>query len=182
MRLTQPRIPPVEESDWDDDQRQIFRGQQIRGRVANIFLTLANHSKLAKRWLVFGNHVLAKSTLPARDRELAILRMGWLCQSGYEWGQHRVIGRNAGLTDDEIASIKEGASATCWSELDALLIQATDELHSDAFISDPTWAGLCEHYSNEQLMDLVFTCGQYNLVCMALNSFGVQYDEDIEGF
>ena len=43
-------------------------------------------------------------------------------------------------------------------------------------------AGLSNHYSTQQLMDLVFTVGQYNLVSMALNSFGVQLDEGIGGW
>lgn len=182
MRLQQPRIPPTNEADWTEEQRTVFRGQQMRGRVANIFLTLANHAKLAKRWLVFGNHILAKSTLSPRDREIAILRMGWLCQSAYEWGQHVLIGKSAGLTDEEIASIKEGGGASCWTRHEAALLDATDELRGDAFITDATWATLNETFNNQQMMDLVFTCGQYNMVCMALNSFGVQLDRDINGF
>ena len=95
-----------------------------------------------KRWLVFGNHVLGKSTLPARERELVILRIGWLCRSGYEWGQHVAIGKAAGLSDEEIARIPKGADAAGWSAADRALLRATDELHGDAFISDATWAEL----------------------------------------
>ena len=68
------------------------------------------------------------------------------------------------------------------SDLDKLLLQATDELHDDAHISDTTWAGLSKHYDTQQMMDLVFTVGQYNLVSMALNSFGVQLDEGLPGW
>jgi alkylhydroperoxidase family enzyme len=153
----------------------------MRGNVQNIFRTLANHEKLAKRWLVFGNHILSKSTLPAREREIVILRIGWLCQSAYEWGQHVVIGKRAGITEEEIPKIKEGPNAG-WSDHEALLLKAADELHGDAFVSDETWAGLTKTYNDQQMMDLVFTCGQYNMVSMALNSFGVQLDDDIEGF
>ncbi len=181
MRLSKPRIKPIHEDDWNESQNVVFKGQKMRGNVLNIFRTMANHENLAKRWLVFGNHVLAKSTLPARDREIAILRIGWLCQSGYEWGQHVVIGRDCGLSDEEIENIKQGADAG-WSEHDALLIKAADELHGDAFISDETWAGLSKTFNDQQMMDLVFTCGQYNMVSMALNTFGVQLDPDIEGF
>ena len=123
---------------------------------------------------MFGNHILAKSTLPARERELLILRIGWLCRSGYEWGQHVVIGKASGLSDEEIARITAGPEATGWSAADRALLRATDELHDDAFVSDATWAELAKSWSTQQLMDLVFTVGQYNLVSMALNSFGVQ--------
>ena len=182
MRLDTPRIHPIHEDDWSDAKKEALGQQRIRGNVANIFRTLANHEKLAKRWMVFANHILFKSTLSDRDREILILRIGWLCQSEYEWGQHVIIAKNAGLSDEDIAAVKEGATASSWSEHESLLIKAADELRKDAFVTDETWNGLAKSYSDQQMMDLVFTCGQYNLVSMALNSFGVQLDPDIAGF
>jgi 4-carboxymuconolactone decarboxylase len=181
MRLSEPRIPALHEDEWNTSQQAALSGQKMRGSVINIFRTMANHEGLAKRWLVFANHILGKSTLPPREREIVILRIGWLCQAEYEWGQHVVIGKQAGLTDEECQQIKAGPDAN-WSEHDSLLIKATDELHGDAFITDKTWNGLKKTYSDQQMMDLVFTCGQYNMVSMALNSFGVQLDADINGF
>ena len=181
-RLDQPRIQPLDANTFNDEQRETFKHQLAGGDIANIFRTLANHEKLAKRWMVFANHILAKSTLSARDREILILRIGWLCQAEYEWGQHVVIGKRAGLSDEEIEAIKTGADAPNWSENEALLIRATDELHGDAFVSDATWQALAKSYSETQMMDIVFTVGQYNLVSMALNSFGVQLDDNIGGF
>ena len=148
----------------------------------NIFRTLANHPDLARRWMVFANHILGKSTLAIRERELVILRIGYLCQSGYEWGQHVQIARQAGMTDEEIRSAKTGPETPGISELDRLLLQATDELHGDAHVSDATWDALGSHLNTQQLMDLVFTVGQYNLVSMALNSFGVQADAGLPGW
>ena len=69
-----------------------------------------------------------------------------------------------------------------WEPFDATLLRAADELHADAFVSAATWAALSEHYSQEQLMDVVFTVGQYHLVSMALNSFGVQLEDGTPGF
>jgi alkylhydroperoxidase family enzyme len=163
-------VAPLSDEQIDAETRERFGA----GPILNIFRTLANHPALMKRWLVFGNHVLAKSTLPARERELLILRIGWLCRAGYEWGQHVVIGKASGLSDEEIARIAKGPGAPGWSAADRALLRATDELHADAFVSDATWAELASTLSTEQLMDLVFTVGQYNLVSMALNSFGVQ--------
>ena len=92
------------------------------------------------------------------------------------------IAREAGMSDEEIRSCKTGPDTPGLSELDRLLLQATDELHADAHVSDTTWKGLSKHYSTQQMMDLVFTVGQYNLVSMALNSFGVQLDEGLPGW
>jgi alkylhydroperoxidase family enzyme len=170
VRLEKPRVPPLADDQIDPE----IRDRLGDGPILNIFRTLANHPKLMKRWLVFGNHVLGRSTLAARERELVILRIGWLCRSGYEWGQHVRIAQASGVREEEIARVARGADAPGWSELDAALLRATDELHGDAFVSDATWQVLSRHLDTQQLMDLVFTVGQYQLVSMALNSFGVQ--------
>jgi 4-carboxymuconolactone decarboxylase len=182
MRLAEPRIPPVGEgAPIDDDAREVLARASL-GPAVNIFRTLAHHPKLFKRWLVFANHVLFKSSLPPRDRELVILRTGWLCRAEYEWGQHVIIGRAAGISDEEIERITRGPDAPGWDPFDATLLRAADELHADSLVSDATWKALGERYSTEQLMDVVFAIGQYTLVSMALNSFGVQLDPGVEGF
>ena len=182
MKLATPRLDPIQPEDWTDDIKKILQPNVEKGTVFNIFKTLSHHPDLFRRWLVFGNHVLFKSTLPPRERELIILRIGWLCEAEYEWGQHVLIGKEAGLTAEEIDRIKAGPNARGWSEADKLLLQATDELRKDAFITDTTWNGLSQHFDKKQLMDVVFAVGQYNLVSMALNTLGVQLDDGLEGF
>ncbi len=182
MRLTAPRITPLDEQDWSDEARAELGRMAEAGRVYNIFKTLARYPKLLKRWLPFANHVLFKSTLSPREREILILRIGWLCQAEYEFAQHVVIGRRAGLGDADIQRIVDGPDAAGWDPFEAALVRAADELHRDAIISQPTWATLAARYRTEQLMDAVFTVGQYNLVSMALNTLGVQLDPGLEGF
>lgn len=182
MPASIPRVTPLARAEWDAEATEILEATQMGGRVLNIFRTLARHPKLLKRWLVFGNHVLLKSTLSARDRELLILRTGWNCGAEYEWGQHVVIGKQVGLTDDEIDRLTRGPDAPGWAASDADLLRAADELHRDSRIGDVTWAALAARYSTQQLLDAVFTVGQYTLVSMALNSLGVQLDEGIAGF
>jgi alkylhydroperoxidase family enzyme len=182
MRLTQPRLPPLSDADLDDEAREFVR-QASRGRPGlNIYRTLAAHPKLLKRWGVFGTHILYKNTIPARERELLILRTGWLCRSEYEWGQHVVIARTSGVTDEEVERVKEGPEAVGWSDADAAFLRAADELHNDSFISDSTWQALSNTWDRHQLIDLIFTVGQYHIVSMALNTLGVQLDEGVTGF
>jgi len=181
MQTAPPRLPPLDASEWSDEQRQLLDSGKMGGRVLNIFRTLVRHPKLMKRWLVFGNHVLNKSTLPPREREVLILRIGWLCRCEYEWSQHVEIGRACGLEDVDFRRIKDGPEAEGLVPLDALLLRATDELHADAVIHSETWRSLAEHWNEQQLLDLVFTVGQYNLVSMALNTLGVPLDEGVPG-
>ncbi len=172
-----PRLAPTTEDDWDDETRDLLDALDH----LNIFETLAHHPKLLKRWLVFGGHVLVKSTLPARERELVILRTGWRCRCEYEFGQHTVIGRQVGLTDEEIERCCVDA-VDGWSTTDATLVTAADELVADKVLSDATWAALTAEWTTEQVLDLIFAIGQYTLTCMALSSLGVQRDDGVPGF
>jgi len=175
MRLSKPRIAPVQDADLNDEQKEILA--PMGDRVLNIFRTMVQAPRAAKGFLAWGNYVLSKKNdLPAREREIVILRIGYLCRSGYEWTQHTPIGIRAGLTQDEVARIKTGADAPGWSEADQALLRAADELHHDQFITDATWAPLKAHFSDKQCMDVVSTAGQYTQVSMILNSFGVQLD------
>jgi 4-carboxymuconolactone decarboxylase len=182
MHLTAPRVSPLLESEWNDETRELMESLRRDGQVYNIFRTLARHPQLLKRWLVFGSHILSRSTIPAREREIAILRMGWLCRAEYEWGHHVAIGKNAGLSADDIERVAKGPDASGLDPFESKLLRAVDELHANSFIGDSTWRALAERYTTEQLMDLLFTAGQYKLVSMVLNSLGVQLEEGFEGF
>ena len=172
----EPRLQPLPRDQWDDETRALLGASSL-----NVFATFAHHPKLMKRWLVFGNHVLAKSTLAARDRELVILRTGWNCRAPYEWGQHVAIARGIGIDDYEIGRVAEGPDADGWSDADAALLRAADELHENQTLSDDTYAALASRYDAQGLLDLVFTIGQYHLVSMALNAFRVQRDDGVTG-
>ena len=112
---------------------------------------------------------------------MLILRTGWNCRSPYEWGQHVAIGRATGISDDEVARIAAGPDAPGWDPFDATLLRAADELHGDQALSDATYAALSERYAAQQLLDLVFTVGQYHLVSMVLNSARVERDDGVTG-
>jgi alkylhydroperoxidase family enzyme len=175
-----PRLSPI--TDPSPAVVELYEKGGLRapdGSTLNIFATLAHHPALMKRWLVFASHVMAKNTLTPRDRELLILRVGVRCRAPYEFGQHHVIAQRCDITVDEIEHVKAGPSHPSWSPFDAALLRAADELHDDSMISDDTWAVLAQRYSAEQLLDVVFTVGNYHVVSMALNSCGVVLDEGI---
>jgi alkylhydroperoxidase family enzyme len=174
MRLNRPRIEPLADAELDDEQREVLAG--FGGHVLNIFRTMVRAPKALKRFNLWGGYILSdRNSLGPRERELLILRTGWLCRSGYEWVQHTRIGLQAGLTQAEIERIKRGPDADGWSAGDAALLCVADDLVGDFFVSDATWAGLAD-LNGKQRMDAVFTVGQYTQVSMFLNSFGVQLD------
>ena len=182
MRLARPRIEPVKKESWTEAQQAVLGPIDRAGRLYNVHATMVNHPELARDWLVFASHVLIRNSLPARDREILILRIGCLCRADYELAQHARIGKRTGLTDDDLRRIAQGPAAEGLDPHDRLLLAAVDELHADAFVSDATWNALAKTYDVRQMMDLVFTVGEYNMVSMALNTFGVQLDEGLAEF
>lgn len=175
-----PRIAPI--SDPSPAVLELYERGGLRapnGSTLNIFATLAHHPALLKRWLVFASHVMTKNTLTPRDRELLILRVGVRCGAPYEFGQHHVIAQRSDISVDEIEQVRVGPTHPAWSPFDAALLRAVDELHDDSVITDSTWAILADHYTTEQVLDLIFTVGNYHVVSFALNSCGVMLDEGI---
>src|SRR5687768_4078918 len=119
------RIPPTTAADRDERTEELLASfRREDGTDLNIFATLAHHPKLLKRWSAFGGTLLFGGRLPARDRELLILRTAWLCKAEYEWGQHVLIGRAVGITDEEIQRIPEKEISDEWGPHDQALLRA----------------------------------------------------------
>ena len=179
QRPNTPRIPPLPAGERDEQAQELLGGVgALTGPASNIFETLVRHPGLFRKWLPFGGKLLG-GKLPARDRELLILRTGWHCRSDYEWGQHVIIARAAGITDDEIAGVVTGPDASGWDAFERTLLTAADELHEDACISDATWAALSERYDERQLIEVPMLVGHYHMVGFTLNSLGVQREEGV---
>jgi 4-carboxymuconolactone decarboxylase len=172
-RLPAPRIAPLHPEERTTAQQAILAKLPDH----NIFTTLVRHLEAYRRWGPLAQFLLSGSSLPARDREIVMLRMGWLCQSEYEWAQHARIARaEAELINADLHRIAEGPAADGWSAFDRTLLQMIDELRYEAMISDATWEQLTTRYSVQQIMEAIVTAGNYQLVSMALNSLGVQLD------
>lgn len=178
-----PRIPPKDVADCDEQTAKLVAGtlRSPDGEALNIFRTMAHHPPVLRRFLALGSELLLTGNLPARERELLILRTGWNCQSAYEWGQHVAIGRASGLTDEEMRGIKDGPEAAGWSDGDALLLRAADELDADSVVSDATWNALAGSYNEQQLIEIVTLVGYYHLVAYFLNSTGVEREPGVIG-
>jgi alkylhydroperoxidase family enzyme len=176
----EPRIPPV--TDPSPEVQEVLATVTVRqGPPANIFLTMAHHPRLLKRFNVLGGFFLTRGLLPERERELVILRTAWRCRSEYEFGQHTLIGRRAGLTDDEIVRTTQEAVAG-WADADAALIRLADEIHDRREVSDELWAELGARWSVPELAELLMLAGFYGMVAGFLNSARVHLDSGVPGW
>lgn len=174
------RVPPLPADQWDDAVDQALavmlpKERRNPEKASNILSTFVRHPALTKEFLKFNVHLLFRSTLPPRLRELAILRVAHRTGSEYEWGQHVRMGRDEGLTDQDIAAVQRGEAA---DDFDRAVLDGVDELMNTYELSDQTWAALSEHFDERQRMDFVFLVGCYITVAMALKTFGVQPDQE----
>lgn len=170
------RLAPLPAEEWDDEVRRalsvMLPEERLNPEGAGTALsTLARHPRLTKAFLRFSNHLLFRSTLDPRLRELAILRIARRRNCSYEWAHHAFIGKAEGLTDDDIDGISRGVAD---DPFDQIVIDAVDELDEQSTISDRTWAALGKELDDRQRMDLVFTVGGYGLMAMAYNTFGIE--------
>jgi alkylhydroperoxidase family enzyme len=137
--------------------------------------TLVRHPKLTRAYLHFSSYLLYGSTLPPRIREQVILRVAHRRGCTYEWTHHVDMGKEVGLTDADIEAARTGNAD---NDFDRALFCAVDELDEKSKISDQTWATLGARLDEKQRMDLVFTTGNYIALAMALNTFGVEVEDD----
>lgn len=188
------RVSPLLPPDWDAETQDAvsafpsgrdfvlsrYQDQAGGARGMHGLGVMLRYPALAKAFLTFNNHVAIASSLSKRIRELLILRISWLRRSEYEFVQHVVLGRNAGLSEAELERVQVGPDAPGWDPVDADLLRAVDELHVDARIRDATWARLSAHFSSVQLMDLVFAVGCYDLLAMVFKTFGTQLEPGVD--
>jgi AhpD family alkylhydroperoxidase len=170
------RVPPLPAEEWDDEVDAALRvmlPRRLRNpeSASNALSTLVRHPALTKAFLTLNVHLLFRSSLPARLRELAILRIAHRRDCIYEWNHHREAALAEGITAAEIDAVRRGEATAA---LDQLILRAVDELDEKSNLSDTTWGALCAHLDEHQRMDLIFTIGTYTTLAAAFNTFGVR--------
>jgi alkylhydroperoxidase family enzyme len=152
----------------------------VSALVANlpeIVRTMLRHPELFARQTDIGIQLLGQGAWAGRDRELAILRVGWLCRAPYEFGEHVHVAKTLGITSEEIERITVGSTAPGWSEHEQAILRAVEELYENAVISDATWATLAKRLDDRQLIELPIVIGQYQTVAYYQNSLKLRLHE-----
>ncbi|WKK23575.1 carboxymuconolactone decarboxylase family protein [Streptomyces olivoreticuli] len=144
----------------------------------NVTRTIANHPALLAAIQPLMAHV-AGEVLPARERELVILRTAWRSQAAYVWAHHHAAGLFVGLSETEIARVASEDTSE-WTLFEAALLAAVDELHTRSVISDDTWKRLADRYTEEQLLELPALIGTYKTLAFILNSCATPIESWLE--
>jgi alkylhydroperoxidase family enzyme len=182
------RIPPLTPDEYTEEALVLTAsidaavGLTPDAHVSEWIATVMRYPKLFRAHTALAVVLMSGGMLPARDRELAVLRTGWLCEAPFEWSGHVELGKRvAGISTEEVEWVTVGSAAPGWGEHDRAVLRAVEELLSEAMISDGTWAVLAKSYDECQLMELPILVGQYLGVAFLQNSLRVPLPAGYEG-
>jgi len=186
MTKSKPRVPPVKRSEWTDQMRDFFAVMDgpegwENGPSREVIKYLAQHPVLSRRFMAFGRHVLAESLLPHRERELVTLYIGWTTKSDYEWLSHVAFGLTVGLTEADIEAVKEGPDSPYWSDADRTLLRAVDQMRENYDLDDELWDSLARDYDLRQMMEWLYTIGNYMVFAAVFNALRIPLEPDMAG-
>ena len=171
----------VPDSAWElVRQLRAANGGEPPKSMSTHMRTLVRHTDLFRCQLEQATALFA-GELPARERELAILRVAWLAQAPYEWGEHVRIGKRYGLGPEEIARVRDGSQASGWSEHDAAILAGAEELLGDFALRNETWDTLSRTYDELQMIEYLVVIGQYAATAMLQNSLRIQLSNENSG-
>jgi alkylhydroperoxidase family enzyme len=179
--LSEPRVGPLTEEEMNAVSRTLAKGagKVVGGPPPNIFLTLGRNPRLFGAWLAFASQLMPRGGLPRRDTELVILRVAWNTRTRYEWDHHVRLGREAGLSLAEIERVPEGPGAEGWTERQAALLGATDELHAEGRLGEDAWSALASHLDEKLMIEFCFLVGHYEMLAMTISSLGIQPEKPL---
>lgn len=172
------RLPPVKPDEVTEDMRAVlsrWTGGIFKNADLNpTLLTFAHHPQLANVFSQFNIHLLSTSTLPVKQRQIAIMRTAWITKATYMWSSHLRTSINCGLSPDMFRPIQIGASDPYFTPFERAVILATEELVNDKKVGDASWRALSAVWSTQQMLDFLFTVGCYVTVAGVMRSTGVQ--------
>ncbi|HMP57098.1 MAG TPA: carboxymuconolactone decarboxylase family protein [Novosphingobium sp.] len=180
------RIPLLRKEEWTDRARDLFAvlegpDARERGPRYDIVLQLAQNPELTIPFLEYNKHLMFHSSLDHRTRELAILYVAWTCRSEYEWLSHVRDGLKIGLSDADIEAVKDGPRSPHWDPFERDLMRLVDEMRDSYDISDEIWQAMSERFDPRQMMDLIFTIGNYIMFSSILNGMRARPEAGAEG-
>lgn len=181
-----PRIAPLPREALDEDAVELVRAVRAgagvfeMAEVPEYMRTMIRHPEIFRCQMEMGT-ALFNGRIPPREREIAVLRIGWLCRAPYEWGQHVEIARRVGLTGEHIERARIGSNAPGWTRHEAAIIRGVEELIEDKALSDGTWNTLAETWDEAQLIEFPMMVGQYVATAFVQNTLRIRLEPENPG-
>ncbi len=181
-----PRIAPLKQAEMDVEALALCIairesvGVREHSVIPEYMLTMVKHPEIFRCQMEMGT-VLFQGRIPARERELAVLRVGWLTRAPYEWGQHVQIAKRYGLSDAEVERVTQGSAAHGWSTHDAAILRGVEELIGDHALSNETWSTLAATWDEAQLIEFPMMVGQYVATAFVQNTLRIRLENNNPG-
>jgi len=181
-----PRMAPLAPDQWGEPEYAAYgallglpadkvpragSGEPYDPLNFDIIGMLARHPEMARLFLQFNGFLLQRGELPARLRELTILRVAHRHRSAFEWGQHVRLGAAVGVTADDVTALAEGNAG--FDGTDRLVLDTVDEVITDGKAQWPTWQRLVDGLGEHAAMEVIFLVGTYTLTAMAFGTWGL---------
>jgi alkylhydroperoxidase family enzyme len=172
------RVPYLDISDLPPEH------QDLLARPIALNRALANHPECAKAMNVLAMYIRHKSKIDPRLRELAILQVGYIAKSAYEWSHHVKIGHDFGVSDDDIRALVEETAGrpSTLDPLAKIVLRAAREMTSDLAMSDATYAALEKELGREKLIDLMMAIAFYNAVVRVLGTLQIDVEPEYQKY
>jgi AhpD family alkylhydroperoxidase len=168
-----PRIPYPAPESLDEEARRGMQGVP----PINVLRMLSHSGPLLAGFGAYGQRVLYSLDLDPVLREMVIVRVGHLCQCGYELAQHERFIADLGVTPEKIAALATGAAHAAFTPLEQAVLAFTDDVVTNVRASDVTLSELCQHLPTRQVVELIMTAGCYRMLCMMLETCGVEIED-----
>ncbi len=176
------RIKSLKKDELDDEALALIARlreslNSMTSDMSEVFGLMLRHPGLFQCQMDTAFQLVGNGVIDRRDRELAILRVAWWCRAPYEWGEHVRVAKRYGISEEEIARVRNGSSAPGWSDHERAILRGVEELLGDQMISDATWDVLARTWNEKQLMEFPYLVGQYFLTALQQNSLRVGLDK-----
>ena len=169
-----PGLPPLGDGDIPEKLARVIEAWPYK-----LHRTLAHSPDTLLTWLPFGEHILMHNALPFREREIAILRVGWNARCAYEWGMHSLVARRGEFEDADFEALCVGAESPHWTPVEAAIVAAVDDMQSRWTIGEEVWGQLAQHYAPDQIVDLVWLSGNFMTISLQLNALRVPLEDGL---
>lgn len=168
------RVPYLDPSDLAPEDQDLLK------RPISLNKALVNSPKAARAFSGLGGYIRYGSKLDPRLRELAILQVGWLARSPYEWSHHVKLGHDFGVTDEDVQALIDDTAgkSTGLDAITKLVLKSAREMTEDGAMSEATFTKLQSELDNERVVDLTLTIGFYNAVVRVLATLQIDVEPD----
>lgn len=182
---TSPRITPQSMEDLRPDWVAILEripgsGLKGSGFPSNVLGEIMHNPDTMGPFLDYWVTCKSKMGLTVREQELVILRMACLYRSDYVWKHHVPVGREFGIDDHELQSVRQGRYETTFNQREASLLYLTDEMVNQRTVSPSAWTGYRSCLSNQELVDLIHLVSQYVFFALMNNTLQVQIEAPLQ--